>query len=121
MHLKQEIVRWLGDGWSRWLLGLLIVLNGAGWLAVWYFAPRNLDVSPLHYTIYFGINLTGRWMALFWLPGIGAAAIISHIFFVKLVDHPIWRRVWLVLALVINIMMLIDVTAMLILLRTAVY
>lgn len=121
MNLKQLMNTWLGDRWSRWFLTILVLLNVAGWVAVWYLTPRNLDVSPLHYTIYFGINLTGRWQALFLLPGIGAAAILSHLVIARLVTHDVWRRLWLVLAGVINIMMLIDLAAILVLLRTATF
>ena len=119
MNLKHLINTWLGDGWSRWMAVIVLVLNLSGWAAIWFLAPRDLDVSPLHYTIYFGINLTGRWTELFWLPAIGAAALISHILIARLVLHPMWRRVWMVLALAINVMMLIDVTAILLLLRSA--
>lgn len=119
MKLPQRINDWIGDRWARWLLVLVIALNLVGWASVWWLAPRNLDVSPLHYTIYFGINLTGRWQSLFLLPAIGAGAIISHLIISRLVSHQMWRRVWLTLAGVINIMMLIDIAAMLVLLRTA--
>ncbi len=121
MNLKHLMNVWIGDRWARWFVGGLVLLNGFGWLAVWYGAPRNLDVSPLHYTIYFGINLTGHWTSLFWLPAIGLTALLSHLFIARMVEHVLWRRLWLVLAAAINIMVVIDLTAMLILLRTTTF
>src|SRR5689334_9133805 len=102
MTLQQRINSVLGDRWSRWFTVSLLFGNLGGWAAVWFLAPRNLDVSPLHYTIYFGINLTGPWTSLFWLPAIGLGAIITHLTIAHLANHILWRRLWLVLAAVIN-------------------
>ena len=118
MNDEQKTMKtWLGDRWSRWAVFLIGAGNILGWIAVWRFSLRGADVSPLHYTIYFGINLTGRWSTLFVLPAVGTVALIVHLVISRMVPHPMWRRLWLVLAAIITIMMLMDVAAIIFLLR----
>lgn len=103
-----------------WLTIVTVVLNAAAWIIVARFGPQAEASSPLHYTIYFGINLTGHWTTLFWLPGLGAIALLSHLLISALRPHLVWKRLWLLLALVMNALAITDAVAVLHLIRTAV-
>lgn len=103
---------------TAWLLGSAVVVNVVDWLAILRFAPRTETISPIHYTIYFGINLTGPWTMLFWLPAIGTAAIVTHLLIGWLNDQPVWRQLWMFLALALNTLVLADTAAILYLIRT---
>lgn len=48
-----------------------IALNGALWVLVLWRVRGLPDTIPLHYTIYFGIDLLGAWYQMFFLPALG--------------------------------------------------
>lgn len=102
---------------ARWLSIVALVINVASWVVVLRFIPRTSSFTPLHYTIYFGINLTGSWIKLLSLPAIGLMAILSHAVIGRIVDHRTWQRLWVLLALVINILILCDILAVVYVLR----
>ncbi|MEK7537745.1 MAG: hypothetical protein AAB619_02110 [Patescibacteria group bacterium] len=118
MDVKYAERGMVGDRWRRWLITGGLLLNAAGWVGALRFVPRAQAVIPLHYTIYFGINLTGAWTSILWLPAIGAAALVSHLLISRLVPHPVWSRLWLLLAVVINLLALIDLAVVIVLMRT---
>lgn len=103
----------------RWIVASTVVFNAAMWVGVFVLLPHNGAVLPLHYTIYFGINLTGNWWQMLWLPGIGTGAFIVHMFIAQAQQHMTWRRLWLVLALALNILLLIDVLVAVLYIRTS--
>lgn len=46
-------------------------------LLIWKI-PRSIEAVFLHYNIYFGIDLTGSWYQLLWLPGSGVAILLVN-------------------------------------------
>lgn len=97
----------LADAWWRWLILTALILNGLLWVGIWRLFPHTPDGGPLHYTIYFGINLTGPWTELFILPGVGLLAIISHLIIGRAIKHVVWARLWGLLSVMINALAII--------------
>lgn len=60
------------------LLGLSIALNlfSWGWL-LWYIRPQQSPIF-LHYNVLFGVDLTGFWYEVFFLPLAGLMIIIVN-------------------------------------------
>jgi hypothetical protein len=55
-----------------------IVINMATWgYILWKLPPSNGTVF-LHYTIYYGVDLTGEWWRLLLMPGTGLLVILLH-------------------------------------------
>lgn len=115
MQLVQRI---RGDRWVQWFIGLSLVFNIAVWIGLWRWFPRGQNLIPLHYTIYFGINMTGPWRVAFVLPGIGVALLGIHIWIMTIIDQPQWRRMWSLLAMVLNILIAVAAIAITYLART---
>lgn len=101
----------LTDRWTRWLNIVAIIINGALWLVIWRWWPHIDGSGPLHYTIYFGINLTGPWTGLLALPGLGLLAILSHLIIGRVSKQVIWARLWSLLSVIINILAGLAVAA----------
>lgn len=80
-----------------------MVLNLGQWLTIATWPTSQL--APLHYTIYFGLDLTGPTWQLYALPGIGTLIILFHglVSFSQLAA--LWRRMWSFTALV-NLLLL---------------
>lgn len=119
MELVTRPGRGQSETWSYWMYGLCVLLIAAECLAILRWYPRDQTLSPLHYTIYFGINLTGRWYEMFIPPALGFGAVVSHMIISRLAAHPMWRRLWSLLALFINILVFLDVAAVLYLVHTS--
>lgn len=94
----------LTDRWIRWLNIAALILNGSLWLVIWRWFPHTEGSGPLHYTIYFGINLTGPWTGLFALPGLGLLAIFSHLIIGRFIGQVTWARLWSLLSVIINVL-----------------
>lgn len=118
MNFKQGVRDTWSDRWSRWLIvgALILVAVDCAGIIRWF--PRHQALNPLHYTIYFGINLTGRWFEIFILPAVGFLAVVSHAVIGRVVNHVMWRRMWLLLALAINVFILADLMAVLYLVQS---
>lgn len=93
---------------SRWLGVTAWGCNAAHWILFAATVPRGDQFVPLHYTIYFGIDLTGHWTRAFAMPGIGTALILLHIFLSNVVPDVTWRRAWFTIAAVVNVILLLD-------------
>lgn len=85
------------DRGSAVLFAAALGLNIMQWVvvAVW---PKT-DVAPLHYTIYFGIDLTGAGWQLYGLPFFGSVVLVLHVLVSRLQTMPGWTRLWAVVAL----------------------
>lgn len=119
MNLKIGLRTLSRDSYARWLLIGAMVLNASLWAAVLRFVPRQGSFLPLHYTIYFGINLTGNWWQMLWLPAIGLAVLVAHLCIAAAMHHRTWQQLWALLALVLNALLLIDALASIIYMRSA--
>ena len=90
----------------EWLLiGVTAVINIAVWAATGLLVQSHGQVTPLHYTIYFGIDLTAAANSLYYIPGFGALIWGSHIIAARAIPHQAWRRSWLVLNLVFQLLL----------------
>ena len=96
------------DPLSRWLSLATLAVNVGQWALFGSVVPRGDQFLPLHYTIYFGIDLTGHWTRAFWLPTLGTAIWIVHLLLSDLVREATWRRAWWVIGLVANTTLLLG-------------
>lgn len=63
-----------------WIISLSLFLNSANWLAIWYFVePVDFPII-LHYNVYFGVDMTGDWKKIFFLPGMGLLMFFINFF-----------------------------------------
>ncbi len=105
------------DRWSLWLFTSAFIINLAQWGIAWFW-PRGSSLAPLHYTIYFGIDLSGPWWWIYGLPLVGSVIIIAH-FFIAVFDHAtLWTRIWALVALVLNVFLLGALGTLWVLIRT---
>lgn len=118
MGWRQIIRNIRTDRVAEWLFGLAFLVNLIDWSLVQFLSVKNGTMVPVHYTIYFGINLTGPWMMLYWLPAIGTIVLISHLLISAANQQPVWRRLWMLLALTLNLLALANTVAILYLTRT---
>lgn len=86
------------DRTSRWWLVAAVVANSVQWAiaATW---PVT-DLAPLHYTIYFGIDLTGPTWQVYSIPVFSLVIIILHGFISTFQASTLWSRLWTLVALV---------------------
>lgn len=105
------------DPVNRWLWWVGVVVNAATWVAIWQFVPKNSAVLPLHYTIYFGINLTGSWVKLFWVSAVGVGILFAHLLMASTNTHRTWQRLWIILALTLNVLFVVDMVASILFIR----
>jgi hypothetical protein len=75
------------------------------WASTAIVAQLGHAFTPLHYTIYFGIDMTGSGNQLYALPAVAAIIFISHFVAAHFVKHPAWRQAWLVLNLLFQILL----------------
>lgn len=68
--LKNRIIFWLSI--SSFLANL------AGWIVPLIFIKPIDKNIILHYNVYFGVDMTGRWQQVFFLPGIGLAVLLLN-------------------------------------------
>ncbi len=90
------------------------------WLATVFLAPRGRLVAPLHYTIYFGIDLSSRWQNWFWFPGIATLVTVSHIIIGSRRDDATWQRLWLTAGIALNLLLAASLAALSVLVQTGV-
>lgn len=82
------------------------------WIATLLLAPRGRLVAPLHYTIYFGIDLSGRWQNWLWFPGMATLVTVSHIIIGCRRDDVTWQRLWLSAAIALNLLLAAALAAL---------
>lgn len=90
------------DPVSRWLAVSAAVINFGHWALVLATVPRGDQFVPLHYTIYFGIDLSAHWTRGFVMPAVGTAILILHLLTSGIVRDMAWRRSWFLIALSLN-------------------
>lgn len=78
----------------KWVWGILVLalaLNAAMWGYIfWQFPPTDAVVF-LHYTIYFGVDLTGSWWRILLMPITGLVVILLHsmVFLSRYSQYPV--------------------------------
>jgi hypothetical protein len=69
------------DGFFQIVVGFSALINIGIWAFLYLeFSPfgNSEDVLPLHYNIYFGVDLVGAWSRIFVLPLVGAIFIVVN-------------------------------------------
>lgn len=56
-----------------------ILAHGLVWASLFWKLPPTDATLFLHYNIYFGVDLTGGWNGLLWIPLTGAAILVMNI------------------------------------------
>ena len=102
-----------GDIRRHWFalfaVGSAVVLNALTWALLLWKIPYSSEPILLHYNVYFGIDLTGPWAQMFWIPGSGLLIAVVHtvvVWFVTL-QHQLSAWVLLVMSVVIQIIALL--------------
>lgn len=64
----------------------LVLIGGMTALILWKIMPIGLQrgIIPLHYNVYFGVDLLGRWFGVLYLPILGVILLIANMFFARL-------------------------------------
>ena len=109
-HIVGDVLR---DRVSRALLFIASGLNVAAWIAT-FLAQSGESFVPLHYTIYFGIDLTGPSKKLFLLPAAGTVMLVLHTLGAASYKDETWRRAFLGLVVVIETILGLAITAVLV-------
>ncbi len=97
--------------WYFWLLSVLILfLNAAQWGVLYWQVPYTESVVFLHYTIYFGVDMTGAWWRLFVLPGAGLVLLMMNwvVMLKNYYRRPLIAWVALITSLLLNILLAIG-------------
>lgn len=68
----------LGVGYGI-LITISLLLNTAAWGIILWKLPYTEGTVFLHYNTYFGIDLTGDWSRLLWIPGSGTALLLVNV------------------------------------------
>ena len=81
------------DRWVKILFIFSVIINIGIWILLWLKMQPQSYLSesgeiPLHYNIYFGIDMIGSWFTVFIIPLIGLVVIIAnnilgYIFYIK--------------------------------------
>lgn len=93
-----------------WWMGGSLAINALAWFLLWWKIPFTTSPVYLHYNIYFGIDLTGSWWQLFWLPASGLVIIIINgLMIFKLKKIPkVMQIIIMVATLVMQVMTLLS-------------
>ncbi len=97
--------------WYFWLLSAtILLLNAAQWGVLYWQIPYTQSVVFLHYTIYFGVDMTGAWWRLLVLPGAGLLLFFMNWVMVlrNYYRRPLIAWVSLIVSLVLNILLAIG-------------
>jgi hypothetical protein len=63
-----------------WITIASLTINLANWIMLWIFI-KPVDYSIiLHYNVYFGVDMTGSWKSVFFLPGVGLLLFLVNFF-----------------------------------------
>lgn len=74
----QTLRFFLKDPYLSFAFGAAIVINSAAWIFLVFVMPSLSAQAFLHYTVYFGIDWTGAWYQILYLPLSGIAVGIVN-------------------------------------------
>lgn len=111
-HVRHRLTALVHDRTSLWLLTTGVVLNLGQWVSILTLLPKREQLAPLHYSIYFGLDLIGPWQQLLWLPGLGSFVILFHAIGSATVDDHVWRRAWVLMAIMLEIVFGLAIAAL---------
>ncbi len=99
-----------------WNIIASVTINAVTWaLAVIHARPSN-DLIPLHYNIYFGIDLIGNWYQIFLIPGIGTILLLANVVAAHFLGKPsnVIRRSYFYITTILEIILLASLVLLLI-------
>ena len=82
-----------------------LLMNAVLWAGTWAYMRPISTITPLHYTIYFGIDLATDKQWLYLIPGLGLLVVLSHSLFARLTAHPAWAEAWSTLAVLFQVLL----------------
>lgn len=103
---------WLHDRTWWWLVGVSAFINAGTWAVMLRVAHAEHTFAPLHYTIYFGTDLSSNPRGLMLMPALGTAIVLAHALTTMTNQHEVWRRSWAVMALTLNALLLASSAAL---------
>ncbi len=95
----------------RWLSILSVAVLAAEWGLVTWAVPRGGQFLPIHYTVYFGIDLTGAWNRLLMIPIAATAIFLWHLIVSGWRNDQVWRRTWVLLGLILVMLLALGLGA----------
>lgn len=98
------------------LLVSLLLNAGIWWLAA-ELAGQKTTMVPLHYTIYYNINLSGPTYLIYTLPSFGLVMIAVHWLIGRQNLGRLWRVSWAIVGLVMQVLLLATATSLVIISR----
>lgn len=69
------------------VLGISLLFVAAQWALLFWQLPPTDQTVFLHYNVFFGIDLTGAWNQLLWLPGTGTGLLIINGLLISMQRH----------------------------------
>ncbi|OGY47663.1 MAG: hypothetical protein A2840_00050 [Candidatus Buchananbacteria bacterium RIFCSPHIGHO2_01_FULL_47_11b] len=75
---KTNLVGLLTDRFFIYATVGAVILNSLLWLIFFWYIRDFPEQIPLHYNIYFGIDLVGPWYEIFKLSGFGTAVVFIN-------------------------------------------
>ncbi len=113
---KNLLTKYLKNKWVAITLSSGVIMNAANWFLIVRKVGPTEELVYLHYNIYFGVDLIGRWYQLYIMPFIGTLiiALNAYIGFILFKREPRIAKLILSINLFLQIVL---VTASLLILR----
>lgn len=91
------------------LLLLSVVCNIGIWALIYWQFPPTEDIVFLHYNIFLGVDRTGEWYKLLYMPISGAVALLVNAFFMFSIVQisSVMRKSVAVLTIFLQVLLLI--------------
>lgn len=102
----------------RWLGLTAIAGNLASWLIISRISGSPQTLTPLHYTIYFGPDLSFNPRYVLLLPGLGLAILLLNLGWSNSIDDQLWRRTWIIITVILSLLILAISAALVYIART---
>lgn len=83
-----------------------VAVNGLTWVALYRLVRHQTALMPLHYTIYFGPDLTVKGGQMYSLAAFGTMIILANIIASSYEDNELWRRTITTISAALNVILL---------------
>lgn len=115
LHIERELLR---DRTGRWLMAVALVLVAVLWVVGIYLQPHGKLFVPLHYTIYFGIDLTGRTWQWYLRPMFATVIFLVHTLIGLSQKQALWWRLWSLLSICFTLLLAAGLVTLIFATRT---
>lgn len=93
------------DSMVVWITLVSLLINGGIWWLAATLAGQKTTLVPLHYTIYYNINLTGPPYFIYSLPGFGLLIVVVHWLIGRQNLGRLWTVSWTIVGLVMQLLL----------------